>query len=701
MNVDQLKKLDIFQLLPEASLIKLAGQCKSIALAPKEILFRDGDTGNNMYVVLEGHLSIFKNDFEIAQIGPGEIFGEMAIIDSKTRSATVKSAGESQVLEITRKHFDSLLASNQQFLFGLLTTFSKRTRGNTQELALGYQDPKNQEKFSEYLYQILDESPNEIVAFDLNDFRIIRLNSLAERNLGYDFEELKGSRLFEIIRNLTPEFLNNSIPSLVDGSESFIHFQGLHLRKNGTIYHTNIRIRLLSTGETSVGILMAEDITDRQMMEERIKTLAHYDPVTGLPNLNMAREKLEGSISNGHQSHRMIAVLSIGISNFKSINHSLGPHSGELLLKDIAKRIKYCLREKDVLARLDGEEFLIIMNDVKHQKNASQMAQRIIEILEPLFSIEDKEVSLNSNIGISLYPPDGKDADTLIKHAGAASFRMNDKQNSYQFYNRSFLFLSTQQLNLEAGLRKAVGRNELHLFYQPKVDLKTMEISGMEALMRWQHPEKGWIPPNEFIPIAEDSGMILPLGEWALQTACRQIQTWKNLGLPPIAVAVNVSGHQFNRESMVPVISKIIEESQIDPSCLELELTESILMDNSEKAISRLSELNNLGVKISIDDFGTGYSSLTYLMNMPIQNLKIDQSFVRDLANNRNLPILRAIVSLAHSLNMETIAEGVENPEERDCLISLGCDFMQGNLFSPPLPGDKITELLKLNNSPL
>lgn len=691
MNSAQLKKVELLKNLPEATLETLANICQWVTIGPKEILFNDGDPGDKMFAVLEGELAVIKDGEKIAQIHPGEVFGEMALIESKNRAARVQCITSCRLLEITKTQFYSLLAKDDKFLLALLQTLSERSRGNIRDLALGHRKKKAQEKISEHLHRILDESPNEIYILESPNHSLVRINAMARINLGYAPEEIARMNYFDVIQNLDHEHFEQILKPLHEGKKTSVTHQGIHKRKNGAEYKTNTRIQLLEMEDKTFYVLMVQDKTENQLMQETIKTLANYNSLTGLPNLNLAKDRLGMAIFQAKRYHRKIAVLIINIDNFKTINHSLGSNGGELLLREIGERLSACLRDEDTIAHLEGEEFLLILPGTHHQQSTTVLPPKVLKALEPLFTVGAKEINVSTTIGISIYPEDGQDPNTLIKNADAAMFRAKQAgSNNFEFYNPAFLDLATRQMSIESDLRKALDQEEFFLYYQPKIECQTENLVGLEALIRWKHPDKGWIPPCDFIPIAEENRFILRIGEWVIKTACAQLSFWKANNLNVGSVAVNISGHQFNQSNLVQIISDTLERYSVSPDCLELEFTETILMEHSSEAILKLKALKELGVKLSIDDFGTGYSSLTYLKNMPVDHLKIDQSFVKDLDQEANQAIVQTIISLAHSLKMKTIAEGVETVEAKDFLTSLGCNIMQGYLFSPALPHEEV-----------
>lgn len=696
MDLVQLKDVELFKSLPKSTLCELSEQCKSVVLKPGQILFKDGDPGQHMYVVLSGRLTVLKQGREISQILSGQVFGEMALIESKSRSATVQADTETVIKEITKPQFDSLLVSNDQFLLSLLSTLSHRSRGHTRDLAMGYQKKNIEEKISSPLLRVLDDSPNEIYIIDSTTCEFERVNPLALENLGYTQREIKQRSLFDVIKNLTPDIFNNLSRPLREEQESYVLFEGIHQRKDGTQYNSEIRFKLLQKDSHPIYVAMGVDKTERLRMEERLETLAYFEPVTGLPNMALAKDRLNVAISQATRQEKLIAVVIVSMENFKAISHSLNPHMSDILLKDIGRRLEGCLRKEDTVARLEGEDFLLILSGASHQRFITLMAQKILQRMEPFFTVDHQEISIRATMGIALYPHDGKDPHSLVKNAQAALWTAKEKsKHTFQYYNPSFLFQSAKKVDMETDLRKALDREEFELHFQPKFDLATGELAGMESLIRWCHPEKGWVPTLEFITAAEENRLIIPIGQWVLQTACEQIKQWRDMGLDPVNVAVNLSGHQFNQKNLVKSVEQQLVQSGIDPTLLELELTETVLMENSNSAIARLNTLSELGLKLSIDDFGTGFSSLKYLKDMPIHSLKIDQTFIHEYQSKTNRAIIQAVVSLAQNLELKTVAEGVETDEQLAFLRETGCHLAQGILLSPVLSLEDMTRFLQ------
>ncbi len=427
--------------------------------------------------------------------------------------------------------------------------------------------------------------------------------------------------------------------------------------------------------------------------------LAHHDDLTGLPNARLFASRLRQLIAQARRYPRQLAVLFIDLDRFKAVNETLGSERGDRLLIDVSERLMRCLRESDTVARRSGDEFLIILDGIARTQDAARVAKKIQRELALPHVFDDREIVLDTSIGISLFPSDGEDEEALIKNADAAMNRAKVQSgSSIQFFVPKMNASTSERLELEQSLRTVIERGELALHYQPQVDLFSGKISGMEALVRWPHPEFGMIPPDKFIPMAEETGLILPLGDWVLKTACEQNKRWQDEGLPRFPVAVNLSARQFQCEKPADRIAKILHSSRLTPDSLDLELTETTVMADAEVAIDTMERMRSLGVKISIDDFGTGHSSLAYLKRFPIHRLKIDKTFVDSLLlDEKDEAITRAIIGMAKNLGLSAVAEGVESRDQLDFLRNLGCNEIQGYFVSRPLAPDDAAEFLGAN----
>ena len=441
----------------------------------------------------------------------------------------------------------------------------------------------------------------------------------------------------------------------------------------------------------------ASDSEERRQIEEQIKQLAYYDTLTGLPNRRMFKDRLELTLAQTHRSRQQVGVLFLDLDRFKVVNDSLGHRLGDQLLQRTADRLRHSIRGGDTLARLGGDEFTVLLHTLASAEDIVIVAERIIEAIRPAFFLDGREVFVTTSIGGSVFPEDGIDADGLLKNAEVAMYRAkNQGRNSYQLFTPVMNQRALERLGLETSLHKALANQEFILHYQPQTDLRTGQIIGMEALVRWHMPDRGLVPPGEFIPLAEETGLIVPLGQWVLRAACEQTQLWHSQGFAHLRVAVNLSLRQFLQPDLVPTIDQILRETGLDPSCLELEITESVAMEGIDSKIATLNHLKALGAHVSLDDFGTGYSSLNYLKQLPIDNIKIDRSFVSMITlDPRDAAIATTIITMAHQLGLTVIAEGVELPEQLEFLRKQDCDVMQGYLFSEPVCADEFTVLLK------
>jgi diguanylate cyclase (GGDEF)-like protein len=439
-----------------------------------------------------------------------------------------------------------------------------------------------------------------------------------------------------------------------------------------------------------------EDVTDRKVAEERVQFLAYYDALTGLPNRTLFQDRLAKALAAARRQKNKLALLYLDLDRFKNVNDCLGHSVGDLLLQQVAERLKKSGREHDTVARLGGDEFLIVLTHIKDVSDAAVAAERFMDTMMPEFIVQDHPLSIGCSLGISVFPEDGADAETLIKNADAAMYTAKENgRNNFRFFTDDMNDQAAERLTLENSLRQAVAKQELFLMYQPQMDVATGKIVGVEALLRWQHPELGVVPPVKFIRIAENSGLIVPIGEWVVRTACSQARKWQNEGLPA-KVAVNVSAVQFRQDGFCELIRRVLHETGLAPQYLELELTESLLLANADVTFSVLHELKAMGLTLAIDDFGTGYSSFNYLRQFRVSKLKIDRSFIKDVAvNPDDAAITTAIIGMAKSLKLKVIAEGVENEAQMSFLQAHQCDEIQGYYFSKPLAVDKVADKLR------
>jgi diguanylate cyclase (GGDEF)-like protein len=430
--------------------------------------------------------------------------------------------------------------------------------------------------------------------------------------------------------------------------------------------------------------------------------LAYHDALTDLPNRILFEDRLTQALAAAQRSRQTLCMMFLALDRFKKVNDTLGHAVGYRLLQEVAERLTGYVDEGETVARFEGDEFALLLTQISDTEDVVEVSQHIKEALSLPFTIDGHELFITISIGISFYPDDGKDASTLLKNAGAALERAKEQGgDNYQFYTGDMNAKALKRLALESSLRRALERKEFEVYYQPQLDTSTRQVVGMEALVRWQHPELGLVSPAEFIPLAEDTGLIVPLGEWVLRTACAQSKAWQQAGFAPLRVAVNLSARQFQQQNLPDMVIRVLQETGLNANALELELTESSIMKNAESAVKTLGELKAMGINISVDDFGTGFSSLGYLKRLPIDILKIDKSFVCDVTTNPDdAALVMAIITLAHNLRLKVIAEGVETEEQLRFLHLLRCDEWQGYLFSKPLPAAAFAELFLQGQDP-
>jgi diguanylate cyclase (GGDEF)-like protein/PAS domain S-box-containing protein len=469
----------------------------------------------------------------------------------------------------------------------------------------------------------------------------------------------------------------------LNGRDRYIFFNAAPIR--------NLKGEMLAVIET------LEDLTERKQYEAQLEYQANHDMLTNLPNRNLLTDRIHQALLNSRRSHKLVAVFTVDLDNFKLINDSLGQEAGDSLLKIVAERLNSCVRSGDTAARKGGDEFAVIISNLATADDAAQIATKIREAISQPLRINENELTITCSIGISIFPKDGEDVQTLLKNANVAMYRAKEQGcNTFRFYTGEMNARSLARMTMEKHLRRALENNELVLHYQPKVNLLTGHITSMEALVRWQSPELGMVSPCNFIPLAEETGLIDPIGEWVIRTACAQNKAWQDANLPQLPVAVNLSARQFRLTNIAGSISQVLQETGLDPCYLELEITESLVMQNVERVSAILKELKGMGILLSMDDFGTGYSSLSYLKRFPFDKLKIDQSFVRDITSDPDsATIANTVIAMAHCLHLKVIAEGVETEGQLNYLRSHGCDEMQGYFFSRPVPAAEFEVLLR------
>lgn len=520
----------------------------------------------------------------------------------------------------------------------------------------------------------------------IQDEKLVYVNPRLCEMSGYTCEELIGLHVTDFIYPEDLPLVNENILKRFNNETGTIKYEYRAISKDKSVITFELYGSKIDYNGRDAIIGTVIDITERKNNEKMIKHMAYHDQLTDLPNRYLLREKLNESIKASRQNNCHFALLFLDLDRFKAINDTMGHEVGDQVLIEIAKRLKACAHEKDIISRYGGDEFSILLPDTG-EKRAGEVAGQIITKLSLPLTFHHHELLVTPSIGIAVFPTHGQTFDTLIKNADLAMYHAKSLgRNNFQFFNEELNKNAQHELDMEVNLRKALEQNQFVLYYQPQVNLETNLIYGAEALIRWIHPEKGIIPPAAFIPLAEETGLIIPMGEWAIRTACQENKKWQEAGYSPVTVSVNISAKQFFQSNLVEIVEEALRETELNPNYLELEITESITMD-VERSIKTLLELQKIGVKVSIDDFGTGYSSLNYLKRLPIDKLKIDQSFIRECPEDSNSnTLVRTIIIMAQLLKMKVIAEGVETEEQVSFLLGQGCKEAQGYLFSKPLP---------------
>lgn len=561
------------------------------------------------------------------------------------------------------------------------TDITARIKAET-ELARVLEDDfrKIVQNLQNWVFKVVNDKNNLVV--------LLSEGKLAEK-LGLITDKVKGQTLYDLFDTETASYLKTYFQKALNGEvvKFETRYKGLY------IYITLSPVQNDEKVTEVVGSII--DITDRKKAEDTIYYMAHYDSLTGLANREYFVKLLTDAVDDAKDCNKNLCVMFIDLDRFKNINDSLGHSTGDAVLKKVANQLRHTLSEHDVASRLGGDEFTVLIPNTSRSE-AEGLAKKIVDVFSTPLALSHSEFYITPSIGVSMYPADGHTEEELIKNADAAMLLAKEQGgNNYQFYTKELQKTISTKLRLENDLRQAIEKDELELYYQPKMDIIRNKIIGLEALIRWNHPEQGLIPPNQFIPIAEETGLIIEIGEWVIQTACEQMKLWQEAGYQNLTVAVNISLRQFLQKNLYAVIKKILEKTKLESNYLELEITESIAL-NTDYTISTLKAMKDLGIAISIDDFGTGYSSLSYLSKFPVDKLKIDQSFVRNL-DSTNQSIIKAIINIAHNLNIKVIAEGVEEWEQIEFLREHMCTQAQGYYFSKPLSSSMIDKFLKDN----
>jgi len=607
------------------------------------------------------------------------------ILSSLLLCAFVQAAGQRtrKVQELVRERTADLKLTNQRLIDDVLAR--KRTEQALQE--------------SEQRFRQLVAMSSDWYWEQDEQFRFTHVTGDFTEKSGITVERVLGRRRWDYVPALTDTELGRSHVATLEAHEPFRNLEYRCVDDNGDErwFCINGQPVFDEAGKFAGYRGTGSDITARKLTEQRVHHVAQHDVLTGLPNRSLLQDRLSQAIAYATRSGHQVWVMLIDLDRFKFVNDSMGHKAGDVLLMTVAARLRSSLRDTDTVARLSGDEFVVILSEHTDEPLTPAIVQRVMDAVAQPVILGNKEFFVTCSIGVAAYPSDGTPSDNLIEHADIAMYRAKKLgRNNFQFYTPAMNEESLERVRIESALRNALERNEFVLHYQPQVDLQSGCIVGMEALIRWKHPELGMVPPVRFISIAEDTGLIVPIGAWVMRTACAQNKAWQDAGLGKLRVAVNLSARQFGATDLIPSIEAVLNDTGLAPSCLELELTESLFMSDVTPAVELLHRMKSLGINLSIDDFGTGYSSFSYLSRFPIDVLKIDRSFVNDITHDANdAAIVASIIALAHNLRLSVIAEGVETAEQLDYLRRHGCDEMQGYYFSKPLPAAEFEQLLR------
>jgi len=544
---------------------------------------------------------------------------------------------------------------------------------------------------------LIEHGVDAIALYD-RQLRMTYRSASAQRITGYSDDERIGGGIMDVILEDDRPALQAALDGVLQASGRSAPFRCRVLGKSGRLRWIE-GVLTNSFDEPAVGALVVNyrDIDERMRYESRIEHLASHDSLTGLPNRGLLRDRVGQAIAHARRTRGHVALMYVDLDQFKLVNDSWGHGAGDALLLEVGARLKATMRQGDTVARLGGDEFVVLLSSLAHADDCTVVAGKIAGALARPVALEGRELQVSASIGIAMYPEDGADLEALLQCADAAMYRAKEAgRNGYQYYSADMGAHARARVELETGLRQALERDELRLHWQPQVELASGEVRGCEALLRWARPGRGLVPPAHFVPAAEESGLIVPIGEWALRAACREAAGWAAAGLGPIRAAVNLSARQFWQGSVVEAVRAALDASGLPPSCLEVEITESVVARDIDKVVNALEQLRRMGVSTAIDDFGTGYSSLAYLRSLPLRKLKIDRYFIHGIPGDREAAALVAeIIRLAHVLSLEVVAEGVETEAQAAFLREAGCESMQGFLFARPMPPAEFAELVR------
>ena len=582
------------------------------------------------------------------------------------------------------QEYEKIFISNSRLMF------------ENKELLVNLEEEKN--TLNNRLGRILNDSTTNIYVADAESLMCLQVNQGAVDSLGYSHEEFEQVSLLDIFSELDKSSFEKLLLPMRNGNWQPVVHKGINKRKDGTKFPVEASVQLSTEDAPPIIVVNVQDITDRVKWEEKLIYQANYDQLTGLYNRHYIQSYMSLAFSRAERYKKKVALLYFDLDHFKDINDSLGHDTGDLVLKESAKRLSTLLRESDTAARTGGDEFTIFLENLEESQHAGMVASRIVKILQKPFHLKGHEIYATVSVGISIFPDDGKTSDEIMQCADMAMYQAKkDGRNMYRYFSNEMRHISEQQVQISNHLRYAISKDELSLVYQPKIDAASNRIVGAEALLRWNNCELGEVPPNVFIPLAENLGIIQELGDWVLLNACKEAAIWREFTDHRLTVSVNVSPQQFRTDSVLRSVDMAIAKSGLAYNLLELEITETLLLQDSDVPLSILEKLHERGIILALDDFGTGYSSLNYLRRFPLQVLKIDRSFIKDLdAENSHKVLVDTIIAMAHSLSLEVVAEGVETQHQLDYLRSRDVNIIQGYLYSPPIPADKFRSLLTI-----
>ncbi|MEA2111455.1 MAG: EAL domain-containing protein [Campylobacterota bacterium] len=564
-------------------------------------------------------------------------------------------------------------------------------------------DEKEMQLKSIHQAQIIEQIHDSVISTNL-DGNIISFNAGSELLLGYRSDEIIGQHITVLYLKEDFDFLKKNIEMLMKNGEHQANIRLVKKSKQVIDAHLSLSLLKDQNGNPIGMVGYSQDITLRLKAEKKLREQkdilhhqAYHDSLTGLPNRSLFQDRLEQSIEKAKRNRGKIALFFIDLDHFKEINDSLGHEVGDTVLKMVTQRLESAIRKEDTLARLGGDEFTVMIEHFEHAQSATLLAEKILASLKEAITIDSHTLYVSSSIGISLYPQDGKDYESLLKYADAAMYKAkNEGRNNFQFYSAEMTELAFERVVMQASLNQAIKDEEFVVFYQPQIDAKLETFVGVEALIRWQHPTMGLVSPVKFIPLAEETGLIVEMDQWVMRTVMSQMDEWYSKGLRPGKLALNLSMKQLRQENFISILEESMKNTGFKAKDLELEVTEGQIMTNPEEAIKILKKISDIGIELAVDDFGTGYSSLSYLKKLPINKLKIDQSFIRDLPDDEDdVGITKAVISLSQSLKLNVIAEGVETNEQKNFLLKNGCETIQGYLYGRPMPADELTQLLQ------